>query len=253
MTVIDKFYENIADEATKDNHFYLSSMFWEYISEITFEEFEQTKTKVTVSTMHKAKGKEFESVYVAIDDNFVINEYEKRLLYVALTRAKNYLYVYSKISIFDRLGKYFDKVDKISKRDTQADIVVFQMGLHDINLSNDFSQKGIEKTHPIAGDKATIQLGKYGYQIIFRGYQIAQLSKVANDKKERVSYKIEKKIKEGYILEKEVEIEYVVRYFDKSLKKYFLEPLCKIYLKRFSGRERGIRTPGGVTLTGFQN
>ncbi|MDD3344742.1 MAG: 3'-5' exonuclease, partial [Sulfurospirillaceae bacterium] len=69
--------------------------FTDYLSEITFEEFEYSKAKVIVSTMHKAKGKEFDSVYLPIKKGFIQNDYDRRLLYVAITRAKHNLHIHT--------------------------------------------------------------------------------------------------------------------------------------------------------------
>ena len=59
---------------------YCYSQFEDYLAEISFEEFEFTNAKVIVSTMHKAKGKEFDSVYVMLTRDFMHNDYDRRLL-----------------------------------------------------------------------------------------------------------------------------------------------------------------------------
>jgi ATP-dependent DNA helicase RecQ len=50
---------------------------------------------VLVSTMHKAKGREFDNVFVLLDEQPMVREEDKRLLYVACTRAKERLVVHS--------------------------------------------------------------------------------------------------------------------------------------------------------------
>ncbi|HRH70595.1 MAG TPA: RecQ family ATP-dependent DNA helicase [Flavobacteriales bacterium] len=50
---------------------------------------------VMVSTMHKAKGREFDNVFVLLDDQPMERAEDKRLLYVACTRAKERLVVHA--------------------------------------------------------------------------------------------------------------------------------------------------------------
>jgi hypothetical protein len=49
-----------------------------------------TECDLVISTIHKAKGQEFDSVYL-LDDTTPLNEEEIRVKYVSLTRAKNHL------------------------------------------------------------------------------------------------------------------------------------------------------------------
>jgi ATP-dependent DNA helicase RecQ len=49
---------------------------------------------ILVSTMHKAKGKEFDEVYLMLDNFYLSSEEKKRQLYVAMTRAKRNLTIY---------------------------------------------------------------------------------------------------------------------------------------------------------------
>jgi ATP-dependent DNA helicase RecQ len=65
-----------------------------FVRESRLEDFSgaESRETITVSTMHKAKGREFDNVFLLFtqppqDDN------ERRLLYVALTRARTNLFV----------------------------------------------------------------------------------------------------------------------------------------------------------------
>jgi ATP-dependent DNA helicase RecQ len=49
---------------------------------------------IFVSTMHKAKGKEFDNVFLMLDDFNPVTDEAKRLLYVAMTRAKKNLSIH---------------------------------------------------------------------------------------------------------------------------------------------------------------
>ncbi|MNJ85762.1 ATP-dependent DNA helicase RecQ [compost metagenome] len=69
-----------------------------FIRESKLDDFyKQEQGIVFVSTMHKAKGREFDSVFLLLDQHFqqlFEKEESKRLVYVALTRAKNRLHIH---------------------------------------------------------------------------------------------------------------------------------------------------------------
>ncbi|GHB40002.1 ATP-binding domain-containing protein [Mongoliitalea lutea] len=46
---------------------------------------------VLVSTIHKAKGKEFDEVFLMLSNATCVDNSERRLLYVGMTRAKSRL------------------------------------------------------------------------------------------------------------------------------------------------------------------
>jgi exodeoxyribonuclease V alpha subunit len=58
-------------------------------------------------TIHKTQGSEFDNVIVVIDsnnnkNNFMIN---KKLLYTAITRAKDHLYIFANVAQFKQYAK----------------------------------------------------------------------------------------------------------------------------------------------------
>jgi ATP-dependent DNA helicase RecQ len=59
---------------------------------------------IFVSTIHKAKGKEFDNVFLMLDHFHLDNDAEKRLLYVALTRAKSNLTIHLNSDFLDCLS-----------------------------------------------------------------------------------------------------------------------------------------------------
>lgn len=103
LSVLQHFFSDF--EAT--HQFYYRSDLREYIFESNIEDFIAANDKsVFVSTIHKAKGREFDTVYLisSIPDGRDVND--MRAYYVGLTRAKRNLYLvtsspaeYSSISI----------------------------------------------------------------------------------------------------------------------------------------------------------
>ena len=79
---------------------YLSD-FEEYLRESHFEDFYTLDTNtVFVSTIHKAKGREFDNVYLMLNDMGEIDDAKRRAYYVALTRAKTNLHIHTRANIF---------------------------------------------------------------------------------------------------------------------------------------------------------
>jgi len=74
----------------------------EFIRGSRYEDFySDDRETVFVSTIHKAKGREFDSVYLLLDHVPLQSDADRRKLYVGLTRAKNYLYIHCNTAIFD--------------------------------------------------------------------------------------------------------------------------------------------------------
>ena len=57
---------------------------------------------VLVSTMHKAKGREFDNVFLLLKDFYLTGDEKKRVVYVAITRAKSNLFIYTNQDCFDK-------------------------------------------------------------------------------------------------------------------------------------------------------
>lgn len=90
-------------EATNKKKKYLSD-FELFVKESKLEDFYfENGDTIFVSTIHKAKGKEFDNVFVMLDQADAKTDEERRALYVAITRAKNSLVIHTNGSEFDGL------------------------------------------------------------------------------------------------------------------------------------------------------
>lgn len=107
----------------------------EFIRESNYEDFyDDERDVIHVSTIHKAKGREFDKVYMLLDGNRAASEEEKRKLYVGMTRAKDSLYVHCNTNLFSRFrlpgiiysedNKEYSEPEEISLQLTHRDVVL---------------------------------------------------------------------------------------------------------------------------------
>ena len=76
--------------------------FKEYIFESELEDFcDVSGADVTVSTIHKSKGREYDNVYMLVSGDFSLNNEQLRRYYVGITRAKKNLFIYTDGHHFD--------------------------------------------------------------------------------------------------------------------------------------------------------
>ena len=129
--ILDKYFEF-------RKKLYLQS-FIDFIKEIEIDEYLEEK-RIKISTLHKTKWKEFESIAFIFDENFWVNfsEEQLRLVYVWLTRAKNdILCFWIEDNIFYKILKeqnknYFIwKID--NKQEKNSELTLF-FWLKDVNI-----------------------------------------------------------------------------------------------------------------------
>ena len=109
------------------------SDFWEFVFESSVEDFcDISGADVVVSTIHKAKGREFDDVYMLISGNYKTDDDLLRLYYVGMTRAKHRLFVHTDGRYFDRLAVDRYVVDEREYAMPQE--VVLQLSHKDVNL-----------------------------------------------------------------------------------------------------------------------
>jgi ATP-dependent DNA helicase RecQ len=233
-----KVIERFVDESDVENGSseYLSAAFEEYLYEIEFDEFESTKAKVIVSTMHKAKGKEFDSVYVMVENNFIHDDYQRRLIYVAITRAKENLYIHTQERCFKTFEPLANDVSTVNHIHEEPNSIVFTMGLGDLSLTSEAAAKGIRMTNPVAGETVTIEKqvnedGSSWFKLTKDAKTIGVLSKT-NEGNNRLSTKILQKEAQGYILDTKAEIEYIVVRRDQATLVTHQQVLCKIQMTK---------------------
>ena len=85
-----------------------------FLHESKIEDFyTDEKGVITISTMHKSKGREFDNVYMLLSNISMDTDEEKRKLYVGMTRAKKLLHIHYFGDKFDRFAEFAttDEID----------------------------------------------------------------------------------------------------------------------------------------------
>ena len=107
--------------------------FNDFIFESSVEDFcDLSDADVVVSTIHKAKGREFDDVYMLITDQKWKDDALMRRFYVGMTRAKNRLFIHTNSPCFDNISaaQYIN----CSERYSMPDEIVLQLSHRDVFL-----------------------------------------------------------------------------------------------------------------------
>lgn len=117
-------------------HRYLMD-FETYLHESRLESFyRQEEGVITVSTMHKSKGREFDSVYVMLDcpNLRYASDQDKRKVYVAITRAKSRLHIHYTGNALDEYRPYATTYSLDSTVYERPAEVTLQLYYEDVHL-----------------------------------------------------------------------------------------------------------------------
>lgn len=75
-----------------------------FLREVRFEDFYcADKDEISVSTIHKAKGREFDDVYMLLSGRGRLDDAQRRCVYVGMTRAKSHLYICHNTEYFEAM------------------------------------------------------------------------------------------------------------------------------------------------------
>jgi len=168
-----------------------------FLDEIKVEDaYIPKKDTIVVSTMHKSKGKEFDNVYIMLRNYFLKTDEQRRLLYVAITRAKNNLSIHTnteEISIFKDIPDLQYEIDT-TEYEAPREISI-QLGHKDVNLGGfecDAKQHVVKEL--TAGDR--LFTGEKDYTLYNSGgHEVLSFSK-------RFASEIEEKwINKGYSID----------------------------------------------------
>lgn len=207
-----------------DHEIYTPSLWRIYLDEISSEQLISTYNKVLVSTIHKSKGKEFDTVVLVahqmkLDDEFI------RLFYVGMTRAKKRLVIVTDNAVFSQHATPSVENFINNKNYLQPNKKTLVMGLSDLYMSFN-SQHDKNKVNLIAGSEVRLEkrYPNKPYCLVQNHLYIGQFS-------QKLQSVINLNEKQGYRVV-HVTIENVIEWFDEQFENYRQLPLCKITMSR---------------------
>ena len=110
---------------------------YEYIREIKMEDAIHADTNaIIIATMHKSKGKEFDHVYLLLEDYDFNTTESKRVLYVGCSRAKQSLQIHCNSSFFVDFNPKSLEITEFTGKMEQPKYFELILGHKDINLGS---------------------------------------------------------------------------------------------------------------------
>lgn len=115
---------------------------------------------ITISTMHKAKGREFDHVFILLKKIDMRSDEEKRKLYVAMTRAKKQLNIHYYGNALDSFQSYASEYRKDLNQYHKPEELILQLSHKDVYL--DYFK---DKKRLIAGLQSGEHLALHGNRL----------------------------------------------------------------------------------------
>ena len=149
----------------------------EFIKESGYEDFySDDRETVYVSTIHKSKGREFDSVYLLLNHYNTSTDAAKRTLYVGMTRAKSNLYIHCNNDIFT--GYQVPDVDRLSNTNNYAEPNEISLQLTHKDVVLDFFKSKKELIFKLHSGMLLSLDGDYlSAEVYNRTVRVAKLSK----------------------------------------------------------------------------
>lgn len=192
-----------------------------FIRESKFEDFVGTQAEaIFVSTIHKAKGKEFDHVFMMLDQFMASTDEAKRQLYVGMTRAKRNLSIHVNTTILDAFSA--ENMLKLVKDEVHEppQMLVMQLGFKDLWLDYFEGCQFLVK-RLMAGQKLALQ-GEEG--LVHEGKYVLKFSKHF---KEKIAAHKER----GYLL-KSAKVNLMVYWLKEGATQEVLVVLPEVYFEK---------------------
>lgn len=179
------------------------SDFEEFLNESKFEDFydDWDREMIYVSTIHKSKGKEFDTVYMMLKDSEGRTDAERRAIYVGMTRAKSNLYIHTNTTLFDRCHMPGVEQRKDASVYSEPSEIMLQTTHRDVVLDFFKGRKKIISTLR-SGMELKMEEGYLAVEQNGRDVRVAKFSKAFTETLARLE-------KKGYVL-KSAEIRFIV-------------------------------------------
>ena len=209
----------------------------DYIREIKMEDVVHPEEEsVIVSTMHKAKGKEFDHVWLMLDEYAMKYAEDKRVVYVACTRAKRSLLIHTNMNFFDG---YLEQ-GRLSNDNAVYDppkVYDVVLGHRDINLSSIKWGKAKKALSQIQTD-TTLEVVRKKDDGELLGLGLNKYSAILTFSKAFMEKKVARFENQGYELQIG-KVEYRVNWFDMKEGKEYELVLPKLRFRRVTSNNSG--------------
>ena len=195
-----------------------------FLKESKIEDFyHPDKNTILVSTMHKSKGKEFDHVFILLNSFPLNSEEKKRVLYVAMTRAKSNLYIHTNTIDFS-----IDKIPHLdysedSKQYPKLNTIILETSIKNIYLR--FSKRAdcVYNIKKISSGDSLIPQKENTF--ILEDLQKNAILKFSRDFENTLTTRFA----EGYRLERVI-VKYIVIWYDEETDKEFRVVLPELVL-----------------------
>ena len=192
-----------------------------FIRESKLEDFVQAKGEtIFVSTIHKAKGKEFDNVFIMLENFNGESDEAKRLLYVAMTRAKKNISLHLNSDLLDSIDA--ENLERVVDWEVYAapNELVMQPSFKDVWLSY-FKDRQHSMDSLVSGDVLEVN-GNEGLN--WKGKTILKFSK-------RFIQQIEKLAEKKYQL-KSAKVNYILYWKGEEEEKEWKILLPELYFEK---------------------
>ncbi len=207
-------------EATNSKKKYKSD-FEVFIRESKLEDFiNENGETIFVSTIHKAKGKEFDNVFIMLDNFNPTTDEEKRQLYVAITRAKRNLTIHLTGNYLDNFAaENFERVE-----DKEVHLPPSELAMH-LSFKDVWLDYFITRQHTISQLTSGDSLLTNGNECTTtKGQSVLKFSK-------QFLNMIELQKQKGYYL-KQVKVNFIVYWKKEDTEHEFKIILPELYFER---------------------
>ncbi|MDE7137209.1 MAG: ATP-binding domain-containing protein, partial [Ruminococcus sp.] len=145
---------------------------------------------ITVSTMHKSKGREFDNVFMLLNNVPIDNDEAKRKIYVGITRAKKLLHIHYSGQKFDKYSEMSTCFENNYIFYPNPDELILQLSHKDVFLDY-FKDKKQLILKLYSGLHLSIRGNKLYFESQNKAFPVLQFSSACNER-------IKKIISEGY-------------------------------------------------------
>ncbi|MEO1516956.1 MAG: RecQ family ATP-dependent DNA helicase [Bacteroidota bacterium] len=215
----------LLDAFEKDNPRKFLSNWRHYLSEIRPADlYAPESARILVATMHKVKGKEFDNVYLLLQNHSLQSEEQRRVLYVAITRAKERLYIHTDGLHFPTQGIPQLLSRHNSDQRPASHLLLLECGLKDVWLGH-FKKEQVQYylRTVLPGQLLHLQEDRLGLWSE-AGDVVCRFSKAFGER-------LQQRLRDGYAV-RSIRVDYVVLWHDRESDREYRVVLPRVELEK---------------------